>query len=516
MQNETATTESSELGKGLALSAYVGAKISESYKGAVGIGFHGYFVTDEIAKRGYGLKNMLPSALGYVKGDSKQLCRVEQVFDGVWGEHLREDSATVVVGMIIAATHVLTLGIEREVRSVFVGVPRVRLAAMLASGCAPLRKSNFKDSHGTEIPYKDYVEAYIRAFDILSEKGVTVTVENALETDMGVLSADGSASLALLNAGREGSIQHLSMVTADGYWNHVHGRHPLLGHQRLLFSATKDFKELPEYLYTMDYEKATADKKDKHKLEIEVGQNLAHARYAVVRPHNNDPLLNEVARRHCQHHRTKHSNLSILYLVNLFSKQGHSMLERFGSDVLVSKTHLTELLDGRDVMYTHDMPIPRRSLRSAQVFAKMEHALKEFEAARAANPSDLLTFDCALGAVTAFEISDLLAVVTENNKGKCTYKPSKAMELPNLTMDVMGHLVEGEELKKIPIRLTLGYDIPPRNTVAALLDEDFRAFVLVYRDTEVTVRHLTVILSSKGNGIWTTPFAARTFTHNKP
>lgn len=512
MQNETVTTDLPVLKARPTMAGYISARIDNERPGCLGIGFHGFIVTEEPVKRGYGLKNNIPTHRGYIKGDSKSLTRVENVFDGIWGTIVKPELAQDVVGQIEAATHIMTLGLERDVKSVWIGCPRIRLTQAMATGFAGLVKSNFKDSKGTEVPYLDTLKAFLRVFDELTKLGVPVTVENVEETNMGYLLADANASLAMLNTQGNVPATHFSMGPPEGYWNHDHKRHPLLGHPRIVFCSNDKLEELPEYLYTLDYEKAALDKKDKHKLEIEVGQNLAHARYAVVKPHVLDPLVNAVARRHSLHHKTKHANQAILYLTAVFSKAGHAMLERFGADVLVSRTFLTELVDGRGIMYSHDMPIPRRSNRAAQVFVKMEDTLKAFEKAFYENPGEeVYVFGSAQGLLTATLRTELFCKVTEDAKGREVFKPHPGIETPNSTLPATVKLLDDDVLREIDVKLTIGYDMPTRNTVAALLDEDFKAYILVYRDSDITVRHLTVLMSSKGNGIWTTPFAARTF-----
>lgn len=497
------------------LVGYVGADTDTKNAGKLGMGTHGYIVTDVVSKRGYGLKNIIPSKRGYIKGDKNDLCIVESVFDAIYGKTVLPECGTPACGLIIAANRLLHFAIDSGVKSVWLGVPKIQLASAMATNFDRLRKMDFKDKNGTVIPYASFIQTFIRAVDALTERGITVTVENVVETDMGIMSAQVNSELAVLNAG-SATCDHFSLVGADGYWNHTHGRHPLLCHPRLIFRSQKEFGGLPDYLHTMDYEKAAKDKKDLTKLEIEIGQNLAHARYAVVRPHEIDPLITEVAKKHCTLHRTKHGNLAVMYLTSVFSKYGHSLLERFGAAVLANNTYVTELIDGRGNMYTHDLPIPRASLRSTQVYARMEDTLKEFERHYAEEPGVLnYHFGSAIGEVTATDVTDLFSVVTTSEKGKDTYKPNKAIELPNITVTTKVLFKDEDKLELIDIKLTIGYDMPSRNTIAALLNDKFKAYVLVYRDTEVTVRHLTVVFSSYGSGIFTTPFSARTFLLNK-
>lgn len=500
-----------------ALVGYICIQSHERAPGAVGIGTHGYLVTPTPAKKGYGLKNMIPSPHGYVKGEKGDLCVVDQVFDGILGKVVPEGYQGAIPGFVWGVNELLTFANDVGTKSVWIGLPRIQLVATLQSGLAKLVANGYTDKGGNPIPYADILKEYVRLFDHLTAKGVTITFGSTLETDMGTMAANNSAELALLKVNGAES-NSFSLVKAEGYWNHDHKRHPLLGHPRLIFHSKQTMDGPPEYLYTMDYEKSNDVKKDPTKLEIEVGQNLAHARYAVVKPHVLDQLIVDVAKAHCGYHATKHSNLAVMYLSAVFSKQGNSLLTRFGSGVLANKTQLTELIDGKGLMYTHDMPIPRKSLRSVQVYAQMEDALKQFESAYYDQLSDLLSFghigfECTLGEVTATDITEFFCTESEDAKERTVYKPNKLIEQPNITLTVPGRLIEDDAVLEIPIKLTVGYDMPARNTIAALLGEGFKAFLLVYRDTEVTVRHLTVISSDKGVGIWTTPFAARTFTH---
>lgn len=506
-----------EFNPGMGLAAYVEAVVEHAAQSHIGVGIHGFFVTDEPAKKGYGLKNILPTRHGYVKGDSKDLTVVDKVIDITSVCDKYPNAASVVTGLIEGACQVLELAIDSGVSSVFIGMSRVNLAAQLQTGCAKIKARDFKDTHGQALPYADALRRYLRAFDLLTEGKVTIVVKHVEITDNGYLLAKSMADTAQRNGvslvkGYAAEKNQISIVDANGYWNHDHGRHPLLCHPRLIYLSNGTFGKLEDYLYTMDYQKSNDVKKDKHKLEIEVGQLLADCRYAVVKPSEVDPLINQVAKKHSLFHRATHAHLAVIYLSAIFSKKGHANLTRFGVDVLSNTSFLTELKDGSGLMYTHDMPIPRRSRRAALVFSQMEETLKQFEAT--VTEAKSFQFNSVLGIVTATEITDRLSTFTENTKGKRAYKPHPDVELPNVTMMVDAAYDDsnnpGQSLP-VKIKLSIGYDMPTRNTVAALLNETFRAFVLVYRDTELTLRHMTVTMGDKGVAIWATPFAARTF-----
>lgn len=504
------------------LVAYIECTVQHPGQGFVGLGVHGYIVTDQPAKKGYGLKNILPTETGYRKGESKDLKLVDRVFDG---SHVRETTAPLtnpVAGLIIQATTVLQMTLDEiekdvDIKGVYIGLSRVNLAVQMQQKFAKIAARRFCDSQGNLIPYKAEMEAYIRAFEVLTQKGVTITIENVDITELGYINAKAMAETAQFNGiarlkGRPSSDVLFSIVDANGYWNHAHGRHPLLSHSRLIFWADENTTSLPEYLWTMDYQKTNDVKKDKHKLEIEVGQLLADCRYAVVKPHEHDELLDQVAARHCQYHRETNNNLAVIYLSAVYSKKGHAYLERFGTDYLLSNTFLTELYDGSDVMYTHDMPIPRRSRRAGEVYVKLQETLKAFEAA--VTPEPVITFDSVLGICIATEITEYVRIKEENAKGKVTYKPHANIEVPNTVLEVPAfydHPEKVGEKVECKVKFSIGYDVPTRNTVAALLGDSFRAFVMVYREMDYSRRHATIIISEKGCGIWATPFAAPTF-----
>ena len=135
-QVEQATEVVSEEDRPLFLAAYVAAATDDASNGPVGFGFHGYRVTDEVAKRGYGLKTTIPSPRGYIKGETADLKRVDCVIDCVWAETLPGEIANSVVGILLATTQLLELGLDYGVKSIWVGVPALRLSQAMASGMA--------------------------------------------------------------------------------------------------------------------------------------------------------------------------------------------------------------------------------------------------------------------------------------------------------------------------------------------------------------------------------------------
>lgn len=513
-------TEETE--KKISMVAYIDCRVDHPGQGFVAQGLHGYYVTDTPVKRGYGLKNILPSPLGYVKGDAKDLTEVDRVFDGSYVNETTPQLTNVVTGLIVQATAVLEMALselEKDVDLVGVSIHlnRVNLATQMQSKFAKLVQKKFTDSQGNRTPYEHQILAFNRAFEVLTEKKVTITVTHVEVTDMGYVLAKIMSDSGQLNGvarlkKKPFSDHLLSIVDPRGYWNHEHGRHPLLSHSRLIFWSNVGVTKLPEYLWTMDYQKTNDVKKDKHKLEIEVGQLLPDCRYAVVKPHVHDTLLDDVVNKHCQYHKETNNNLAVLYLSAIYSKKGHAYLERFGTDYLLSNTFLTELHDGVGNMFSHDMPIPRRSRRAAEVYAKLQETLCLFENALGEEP--VFSFEGPLGIMVATEFTDAISTFTENTKGARKYKPSSAIEIPNTVLKVPAFYDDPEKVNEkvaCTVMFSIGYDLPTRNTIAGLLGDKFRAFVVVYRDMDYCRRHATVIVSELGCGIWATPFAAPTF-----
>jgi hypothetical protein len=106
-------------------------------------------------------------------------------------------------------------------------------------------------------------------------------------------------------------------------------------------------------------------------------------------------------------------------------------------------------------------------------------------------------------------MTDVTAVLYERteNKGKVTVKLHPAISTTtgafNTPVSYMCGKVEGQK----DVCLTLGQDLPDRNTLAALAGDTVKVVVVTWPESDQAFRYATIIEADGDVGIWSGPYA---------
>lgn len=495
------------------------AESSDPGKGLFGVGLHGYVSTQVVAKRGYGLKKVIPTPKGYKKDVKDVLQVIREVVDMRIPLYGPEKTSTVanciVAGCVVALEYVLQL--EEKPKTLCLLVPRKNISVFLTKGYTKVIADGYVDAKGQPIPFKDVLDSYVRVAESLSKAGVNISVEYVgADACKGLQEALVNARDAVLSAikTRQGEAEPTCIVSApEGYWNHEHGRHPLLGKSRLVFRMVNGAPVEHDHLFLMDFEKTSKKKEHLHKLEIEVGQLLPSASYCVAKIADLDSIIPKIQKQHATYLDTPVERLGVMFLDAVFKPGAHSVMTKVGADYLHSQTYVTDLVDGYGAMFTHELNPARQAYRAWNTYLDMQSIVQAFLAARVEQDA-VNMFHCGQGMFMSTDITSRFMEVKEDAKGKLAYKASKEVETPNTSIMVEGCYTDeeaGGEIRKAQINLSIGIDMPKRNAIAAMANEKLKAYVLVKQDTAFTVRHYVVVTNGEEYGIWAAPFANRTF-----
>lgn len=498
---------------------------ADPLSGNYGVGVHGYVCTDTEAKRGYGLKKIIPTKEGYTEKTSQALRIIDSVIDIRLPLYSEQDRATVtnclVAGCNAALGLVLQMDEEKRPKIVRVILPRKNLVGFLTKGYEKCVADGYLDSKGNPIPFKDGLDAYLRNVGALEKLGVDVAVlYGPMDGAMGMPEARANANDAVVAClkHKEGEAEPSCHVSPpEGYWNHDHGRHPLLTKSRMVFAMSNGQAVKTDRLFLMDFEKSSKKKEQTHKIEIEVGQLLPSASYAVVKVNDVDPIIWKIAEEHSKYLDVKYERLGVLFLDAVFKPGAHSVMSKVGADYLYSKTVVTDLIDSRETMYSHELNPARQAYRAWNTYLDMDALMQEFLKAmnstvRPPEEGQCIQFQDARGSWAATNITSRFIETTEEKKGKVVYKASKEIDTPNTAILVKGfYLDEEDAIKEASVNLSIGIDMPKRNAISAMAGEQTRAYLLLRQDTAFTVRHFVVVTNGDEYGIWTAPFANRTF-----
>jgi hypothetical protein len=104
------------------------------------------------------------------------------------------------------------------------------------------------------------------------------------------------------------------------------------------------------------------------------------------------------------------------------------------------------------------------------------------------------------------EITDLLYERNETAK-KVTVKLKADIPVGLKYLDTEVVYSSAGENKSKKVRLTLGQDLPDRNTLGALADEGIKVLVATWPESPQAFRFATIIESGEDIGIWAGPYA---------
>ena len=479
-----------------------------------GIGIHGYVLSQEIAKKGYGLKKTIATDKGYVVGSEEKQRVIDHIVDirqGFPGAH--NDS-----GLIIqAANHVLNyvLSNEGNLGSVHLVAPSTTYQRLLNSGVSKLRDNNWVGRNGEAAPFKEHAEAFLRAIETLREKGVKVSFDSQDVANQGFTSAKTNAVDMLVAVVKNGSSDpECNVAPPEGYWNYTTGRHPLLPRSKLLFVTNTALPEGRRYFHMVDYEAGTKKKEEVHKRDIEVGQRLASTALTVSTLDQVDPVIDLLIEEQNKYTPIGERRVGLLFLDGVYKPSVHQRLMANGTAYIRPNGLTIDLVDSQLTMLSHELYPPRQALREVDNLSQLEVLLKEVveatEGKELAEPKHLVSM--ARGDVLVCDITSFVFSVKEDDKGKKKYGVTPEMEVPNTSLDVQAFYRNGEG-KCVPyaVKLSIGMDMPKRNTAAALAGDDVRAYLVSHMESEMSVGHEVVLIKGTESGIWAMPHAGKTF-----
>ena len=492
-----------------------------------GVGVHGYVVTDTKAKRGYGLKKVVPTPKGFKDDGKMELQIIREVIDIraplSKPEHTQTVANCLLRGVVLALEY--TAQLEEMPKSVCVLIPRKNLALFMTKGYPKAIADGYVDGKGNPLAFKEVLDSFVRVQELLTSKGCKVSIEYVSpDQAKGLPVSKANANDAVLAAQKEKGEEmeaHCIVSPPEGYWNHDHGRHPLLGKSRMIFKMADKKVMENDHVFLMDFDKASKKKEHLHKLEIEVGQLLPSASYCVAKINSLDPIIAAIQEQHTNYLDTRVERLGVLFLDAVFKPGAHSVMQKVGADYLHSTTYVTDLLDSYGAMFTHELNPARQAHRAWNTYLDMQSIVQHFLADRDKRLKEgtgdqikgCREFFTPYGIFMSTTITSQFIDVTEDAKGRPVYKASKQVETPNTSLKVDAFYLDeaSEEVRQASVTLSIGIDMPKRNAIAAMASGEFEAYVLVRQDTPFTVRHYVVVTNGDEYGIWAAPFANRTF-----
>lgn len=292
--------------------------------------------------------------------------------------------------------------------------------------------------------------------------------------------ADHYATVAVMRAMSRNHLTCIDISEPEGYWKYNVDRHPFISHKGLLFNTLTDY-QIPGQYYLSDNIR-----------EVDLlGKKTTDGAFAFVAISDPDPML-EMVRGHQSRLANDSDNLIIARLDFLYNPNNHKELMEFQSYAMYQKEPLRLDLYGLNKEpITRELRPAKLAIRAVESLSDLSERLDQF-----------LLND---SKYTCTDITDIFFTVEETVKKKETvqqYKlrPEIAVGLTSVKVNAK-YNVSGE-VKEKPITLTLGVDLPGRNSIKHMEDIKPKIQLITWKESDKSFRYATVISTDKDRGIW--------------
>ncbi len=273
---------------------------------------------------------------------------------------------------------------------------------------------------------------------------------------------------------------------------------PLVQKQRLLFKTDTDYKnEKGQHIYYtfslgemrnygIKQDDSTLEKLNK--TDIIVGRRISDAFFSVCILNEEDPLINKVIENHESKDKLKLPLLNVIRLDNLFTKRMIERYESVGDHAFIYNDIINGFITPDDKLITKTLVEPRLAQDAYSVFGVMYNRLL-----------GILNNENNEG-ITLIDITDdLYCEESKGNKTIIKLRPT----ITNTTVSVDLELKDAP-LKKV--RLLPGIDIPNRNMLAKLADQNPKVQLALVHTGPKAIGMNVIFQTSSGQAIFGSPY----------
>ena len=300
----------------------------------------------------------------------------------------------------------------------------------------------------------------------------------------GNILADSNATRGII-AGRKGfHIVDLRLSDTKLYWKPEVDKHPFISEPRWYFRTNVGTSYMTDSgHWTYHLGKA---------VEIEhVGKKIADTNYAVVQLSRPVDVLERV--RDFQHaiEPSLFNGVVEARLDNLFNPRVFCDIHENETTYLQRIGPKVDIFTHEETPLTNELRPPRLAFKAIDEFVALENLLN----------------DIRLDKQNGYQLSEITDLLYESVavKKKTERKLKLELDATDITVDVNYDV--GGGVKTAPVTLTLGIDIPRRNTLSAIADTDARVFVVTWKESNIAFRYATIIRMGDDLGIWAGVYA---------
>lgn len=473
-------------------------------RGIGGWGIHGYLCKEEEAKQGTGNSKVVPTASGYVPNQgngAKPPVTVTHYVDG-FGALIPESTNNIAeLYAAIAALHIVK---SLKVKKAVLIMDSTYVLEGISSWMYGWAKSGWIKNGGEEISNVEYWKVIHSEFTALKDLGVDLKLLKVKghSGDQGNDLADANASRGIV-AGRNGQEACLIQITdSKGYWNSKVERNRLFSQSRWFFQASPITQTTDDgrHIYYL------GDPREDDEL---LGKKIADATFSVLYLKEPDPVLATIQSAMTE---LANSGLQGLYgtsrkkigahlglmrgdLSKIFNTSVYEEVQTYGGMLLARDVSSNRLLTAENTLLAEEIRPARLAFNAIDVLQNLEAVMIEYLQGKIGE---------------RLQTTDLTSILYESDtsKKKPVFKLKSNINSSMRSIKVDANCYsKGDKVSQEKLVLTLGLDLPDRNTLAAIAGESTKVVLLTWPESERAIRYATIVQTESDIGIWSGPYA---------
>lgn len=457
-------------------------------RGIGGWGVHGYFFHDTPAKVGVGAPQM-PTGQGYKNGLKGKPDITVTTFIDAFGSVVPE--STNQIAELIAARKAFELLIDNGIEQALILMDSKYVLNGLTGAIDRWKAANWRLADGSPVANLEYWKALDDALARYLSRGAVVGFD-WVEGHSGNLGNETADQLATrgVYAGRNGhAIEKVICSPAAGYWTKKSDRSRMFSHVNWYYATQPSNEQRAEdgsYVYFI------GDPRDEDEL---TGKMISNATFAVLHMKEPDPALEKIRAIAHEMGKGTYQGPMLAKLDKIFHADNYDEIVDYGQYILNRDLRRQRIFSSKDDLLSYELRPARLIYRALEVLMTMDQMLREYKAPPA-------TTRCVLTDIT----NNLYELNTVKDKTTCKLLPSVTSATRTVEVTASAR-VSTDTVTTQSIKLTLGQDLPDRNTLAALAHPSTRVFVITYPASPVAFRYAVIIESDGNSGIWAGPYS---------
>lgn len=456
-------------------------------RGIGGWGLHGYIYTHDTPKQGSGCKGGYLSRKGYITTDKEKnpdcppVTPIQYV-DG-WGSLIPESTNN--EAELTAALNTFEWASGQDIKTLHLKLDSQYVLEGITDWVFKWVKNNWVKSDGQPVGNAELWKKLHEARTAIEEKGVAVSYEwvRGHSGAIGNELADELATRGII-VGRKGlSESHIDMTDAKGYWKEDADYNRMFSQSRWYFNTNVGGalkSDDGRWVYHLG---------DHGKDDELLGKPVSDSCYSVLYLKEQEPILEVVRGYQDVVTDLGYNTVVVARLDRLFNGAIYNDIKENGPMFMHRPLNSIDLFMADEHLITKEQRPPRLAFNAIESLTHLEGLLSDF--LKAPETHKLVVTD----------LTDSLFDVTEVGKKKaCKLKPTITSNTKSL--EVMAGYDTGGQKGQAPVTLTVGIDIAPRNTLAALASRFPKVSLITWRESDVAFRYATVIEAEGDAGIW--------------